>query len=102
MKPQDAMCQSWCLIPCVNERLSALPIRKTLSRWRPTAPPISLQPIIQVKAGGDAAALKGIIKALLELDGEIGELLDRDFIAEHTQDFDILAADMATTSLGKY
>ena len=51
----------------------------------------------QVKAGGDAAALKGIIKALLELDGEIGNLLDRDFIAEHTQGFDMLAADMTTT-----
>lgn len=52
----------------------------------------------QVKAGGDAAALKGIIKSLLELDADQGNVLDRDFIAAHTEGFDLLAADMAATS----
>lgn len=52
----------------------------------------------QVKACGDAAALKGIIKAVLELDSAQGEVLDRDFIAEHTQDFDLMAADVQATA----
>jgi molybdopterin-dependent oxidoreductase alpha subunit len=52
----------------------------------------------QVKAGGDAAALKGIMKALLELNASEGNLLDNDFIAEHTQGFEVFAADMASTS----
>jgi anaerobic selenocysteine-containing dehydrogenase len=41
----------------------------------------------QVKAGGDAAALKGIAKALLRLEAEQGEVLDRAFIDEHTLGF---------------
>lgn len=52
----------------------------------------------QVRAGGDAAALKGIMKALLALDVERGDVLDHAFIAEHTQGFDALAADLAATS----
>lgn len=52
---------------------------------------------LQVRAGGDAAALKGIMKALLELDAERGNVLDRDFIAEHTQGFEALAADLGAT-----
>lgn len=51
----------------------------------------------QVKAGGDAAALKGIMKALLELEASRGGVLDRAFIAEHTEGFDALAADLAGT-----
>jgi len=51
----------------------------------------------QVKAGGDAAALKGIMKALLELDALRGDVLDREFIATHTEGFDALAADLADT-----
>ncbi|MEB6378049.1 FdhF/YdeP family oxidoreductase [Leclercia adecarboxylata] len=46
----------------------------------------------QVKAGGDAAALKGIAKHLLVLDA-----LDHDFIAAHTQGFAEFAADIAAT-----
>ncbi len=50
----------------------------------------------QVKAGGDAAALKGIMKALLVLDAERGgTVLDHAFIAEHTQGFEAMAADLA-------
>lgn len=57
----------------------------------------------QLKIGGDAAALKGIMKALLAMDaaqraqGGAG-LLDRDFIAEHTLGYQELAADLDATS----
>jgi len=49
----------------------------------------------QVKVGGDAAALKGIMKALLALDAETGRALDHLFIAEHTLGFEALSADLA-------
>lgn len=52
----------------------------------------------QVKAGGDAAALKGIAKHLLQMETERGNVLDRAFIAEHTQGFEDFAADIAQTS----
>jgi len=51
----------------------------------------------QVKAGGDAAALKGIIKALLQLEQLKGDVLDKDFIAAHTQGFEALSADIDAT-----
>ncbi|MBN3779275.1 FdhF/YdeP family oxidoreductase [Burkholderia sp. Ac-20345] len=51
----------------------------------------------QVKAGGDAAALKGIMKALLALDAAQGNVLDHTFIAEHTEGFDAFAADLVAT-----
>lgn len=52
----------------------------------------------QVKAGGDAAAIKGIMKALLELEQTVGQVLDHDFIAQHTQGFDELVADLHATA----
>jgi len=52
----------------------------------------------QVKAGGDAAALKGIMKALLAMDAEQGNVLDHAFIAAHTQGFEAFAADLAATA----
>ena len=52
----------------------------------------------QVKAGGDAAALKGIAKHLLQMEEERGGVLDREFIAEHTQGFSTFADDIAQTS----
>jgi len=53
----------------------------------------------QVKIGGDAAAIRGICKALLALDDEArragaAPVLDHDFIAEHTSGFDAFAADI--------
>lgn len=51
----------------------------------------------QVKAGGDAAALKGIAKHLLQLDATRGNVLDHDFIARHTAGFAEFAADIAAT-----
>ena len=57
---------------------------------------------LQLKVGGDIAALKGVMKALLEKDaadlvaGGPG-LLDREFIAQHTTGFEALAADLGDT-----
>ncbi|ULU25823.1 FdhF/YdeP family oxidoreductase [Dyella terrae] len=56
---------------------------------------------LQVKIGGDAAALKGIMKALLEMDAAAGpdsSVLDHAFIREHTQGFDALADDLRATT----
>ncbi|SAK62674.1 FdhF/YdeP family oxidoreductase [Caballeronia ptereochthonis] len=52
----------------------------------------------QVDAGGDAAALKGVMKALLQMEAEQGDVLDREFIAAHTEGFDAFAADLEATS----
>ncbi|RZM34543.1 MAG: FdhF/YdeP family oxidoreductase, partial [Sphingomonas sp.] len=56
----------------------------------------------QVKVGGDAAALKGIAKALVALDeaakvSGTERALDHAFIAEHTAGLDDYIADLATT-----
>jgi len=57
----------------------------------------------QVKVGGDAAMVKGMIKALLSADqadlaaGGTG-LLDRAFIAEHTTGFEALKVDIEATA----
>ncbi|RDS79795.1 CbbBc protein [Dyella psychrodurans] len=56
---------------------------------------------LQPKVGGDAAALKGIMKALLEMDEVLGPesvVLDHAFIAEHTHGFEAFAADLRATS----
>ncbi|MCW5580373.1 MAG: FdhF/YdeP family oxidoreductase [Luteimonas sp.] len=57
----------------------------------------------QLKIGGDLAAVKGMIKHVLERDAEAvarGEqsLLDRTFIDEHTSGFDAFAADVRAES----
>jgi molybdopterin-dependent oxidoreductase alpha subunit len=53
----------------------------------------------QVKVGGDAAALKGIMKALVEMDDVSGgDVLDHEFIQFHTIGFDDLAADLRHTA----
>jgi molybdopterin-dependent oxidoreductase alpha subunit len=51
----------------------------------------------QVKIGGDAAALKGIMKAVLALAEISPDAIDHAFIAEHTNGFDALAADLKQT-----
>src|ERR1700734_2361179 len=51
----------------------------------------------QVKVGGDAAALKGIMKALIALDDAAGPgsgVLDHDFILAHTHGFEAFATDL--------
>ena len=57
----------------------------------------------QVKVGGDVAVLKGMMKTVIALDAaslaEGGEgVLDRAFIAEHTDGIDALIADLEATS----
>ncbi|OEC95691.1 MULTISPECIES: FdhF/YdeP family oxidoreductase [Rhizobium] len=51
----------------------------------------------QVKIGGDAAALKGIMKAVLALAETSPDVLDHAFIAEHTTGFEALVADINQT-----
>ncbi|MBA2078388.1 CbbBc protein [Rhodanobacter sp. PCA2] len=56
---------------------------------------------LQVRIGGDAAALKGVMKSLLEMDDASAPgsgVLDHAFIAEHTRGFEELAADVRATS----
>jgi molybdopterin-dependent oxidoreductase alpha subunit len=57
----------------------------------------------QVKVGGDAAALKGVCKALLEMDAaahaaDIAPILDHSFIAGHTAGFVELKRDLETSN----
>ncbi|EFF77794.1 oxidoreductase alpha (molybdopterin) subunit [Achromobacter piechaudii ATCC 43553] len=52
----------------------------------------------QVKVGGDAAALKGIMKALVDADRAAPGALDHDFIAQHTQGFDAYVQDLDDTA----
>ena len=51
----------------------------------------------QVKVGGDAAALKGIMKAVIERADAGEDVLDRAFIAAHTNGFEAFAADLRQT-----
>lgn len=54
----------------------------------------------QVKVGGDAAALKGIMKALIAMNDTAGignEVLDHEFIAHHTRGFEAFAAELRST-----
>ena len=57
---------------------------------------------LQVKVGGDIAMLKGLMKAVIDLDtadieaGGTGKL-DRDFIKQHTTGIDDLIADLVAT-----
>jgi molybdopterin-dependent oxidoreductase alpha subunit len=58
---------------------------------------------LQVKVGGDTAALKGIMKGVLALDtgdrAASGDgLLDRAFIAQHTEGLEALIADLDATA----
>jgi molybdopterin-dependent oxidoreductase alpha subunit len=58
---------------------------------------------LQIRVGGDAAALKGISKAVIALDRQAqaagsAPVLDHAFIAEHTAGFDAFAADLDATA----
>lgn len=48
----------------------------------------------QLRAGGDLAAVKGMMKHVLEQEDARGGVLDHAFIAEHTIGFEALAADL--------
>jgi molybdopterin-dependent oxidoreductase alpha subunit len=71
------------------------PIEMATLGWTPIASTYH-----QVRVGGDAAALKGIAKAVIEISEERGpeaDVLDREFIATHTHGFDAFAADLKAT-----
>lgn len=53
-----------------------------------------------VKAGGDAAALKGIAKTLLKLHEANGDVLDLDFISIHTEGFQEFTDEITSTTWG--
>ncbi|GAA5524667.1 protein YdeP [Microbulbifer aestuariivivens] len=53
---------------------------------------------LMLRAGGDAAAIKGIIKAVLALEDSRGGVLDKAFIAEHTHGFEAMAENIRATS----
>ena len=66
-----------------------------------TSTPISSR-LYQVRVGGDAAAIKGIMKVLIEADetaraNRLPEILDWDFIREHTLGIEALAKDIKAT-----
>jgi molybdopterin-dependent oxidoreductase alpha subunit len=51
---------------------------------------------LQVRPGGDIAAIAGICKRLLDLEAERGGVIDHAFIAEHCTGFDAFASAMRT------
>jgi molybdopterin-dependent oxidoreductase alpha subunit len=51
----------------------------------------------QVKVGGDAAAIKGIMKVVIARADAGEDVLDRDFIAAHTNGFEAFAEDLRQT-----
>jgi molybdopterin-dependent oxidoreductase alpha subunit len=51
----------------------------------------------QVKIGGDAAALKGIMKAVLEREDAVGDALDHEFLDRHTNGLEPFLADLRAT-----
>jgi molybdopterin-dependent oxidoreductase alpha subunit len=61
------------------------------------------RPLYQVRVGGDVAALKGIMKAVVEADeaaqaASEPRKIDVSFIQDHTQGIDLLIEDLHTTS----
>ncbi len=52
---------------------------------------------LQLRVGGDLAAVTGIAKHVLEMHAQRGGVLHEDFIAEHTTGFEALAAQLAQT-----
>jgi molybdopterin-dependent oxidoreductase alpha subunit len=50
-----------------------------------------------VDCGGDAAALAGIIKILLDMEDKQGNVLDHEFIRDYTEGFDDFAASIRAT-----
>jgi len=55
----------------------------------------------QVRVGADAAALKGIMKAVIEMDDSAHNVLDHEFIKAHTHGFAEFAADLRQTAWPK-
>src|SRR5262249_54570880 len=54
---------------------------------------------LQIKINGDLAALKGLMKAMLEAEERRpGEVFDHEFIRQYTSGFDEVVADLRATS----
>jgi molybdopterin-dependent oxidoreductase alpha subunit len=53
---------------------------------------------VRVRVGGDIALLKGVMKELLALEAERGGVLDRAFLAEHTEGFEELVRSLEACS----
>lgn len=53
---------------------------------------------LQVKINGDIALFKGIMKQLVEWDDLDGDVIDRDFVAEHTVELEPLLDDIRSAS----
>lgn len=53
---------------------------------------------LQLRVGGDLAAVKGIMKHVVEQEDAHGNVLDHAFIAEHTTGFEALAQDLRAES----
>ncbi|MCQ0969653.1 FdhF/YdeP family oxidoreductase [Paracoccus sp. TK19116] len=47
---------------------------------------------LQVRPGGDVAALAGMMRCIFDRDDEVGDIIDRGFIGEHTEGFDAMEA----------
>lgn len=76
--------------------------QKPLEMVTLTSTPISAK-IYQVRVGGDAAALKGMMKAVVEADdralaADAPRVVDIDFINGHTHGFETFTADLRATS----
>ncbi|MDA8453800.1 FdhF/YdeP family oxidoreductase [Acidovorax sp. GBBC 3334] len=54
----------------------------------------------QLRVGGDLAAVKGMMKHLVEIEDREGGVFDHDFIQEHTTGVDALLADVRAESWG--
>ncbi|MEP7099062.1 MAG: FdhF/YdeP family oxidoreductase [Burkholderiales bacterium] len=52
----------------------------------------------QLRTGGDLALVKGMMKHIVEQDDAHGDVLDREFIAEHTQGIEALLSDLRAES----
>jgi len=53
---------------------------------------------VHIRIGGDLAFIKGVMKALFERENAGENILDRDFIAEHTTGFDAMREEVMTRS----
>jgi len=56
---------------------------------------------VRVRVGGDIALLKGVMKELLALEAERGAVLDRAFLAAHTEGFEELAKSLGEHSFAE-
>src|SRR4029077_17808925 len=85
---------------------------RSLERFQAPQDPIEMvtlsstrisESLYQVRVGGDVAALKGMMKAMIDADdvavaSGAPRVVDADFVRDHTDGFERLAADLRTTT----